>query len=80
MAVTLEHLKSAVADLEKENTTLNGTIAVGIVKLYVKRQEQSEGYWKRRCKAAEKFIKESPCDPDITSKQIEAYNEWLNSH
>ena len=33
-------------------------------------------YWKHRCLAAEHFIEESPCDPDIYPKQIEAYNEW----
>lgn len=33
-------------------------------------------YWRERCLAAEVFIKESPCDPDITATQIEAYNKW----
>ena len=33
-------------------------------------------YWKHRCLAAENFIEESPCDPDIYPKQIDAYNEW----
>lgn len=33
-------------------------------------------YWKHRCLAAEHFIEESPCDPDIYPQQIEAYNEW----
>lgn len=33
-------------------------------------------YWKHRCLAAEQFIEESPCDPDIYPKQIESYNEW----
>ena len=33
-------------------------------------------YWKNRCLAAEHFIEESPCDPDIYPNQIEAYNEW----
>lgn len=33
-------------------------------------------YWKKRCLAAEKFINESPCDPDIYPEQIEAYNNW----
>ena len=33
-------------------------------------------YWKHRCLAAEHFIEESPCDPDIYPKQIDAYNEW----
>jgi hypothetical protein len=33
-------------------------------------------YWKNRCLAAEHFIDESPCDPDIYQKQMEAYNEW----
>ena len=26
---------------------------------------KSNLYWKRRCELAEKFIKSSPCDPDI---------------
>lgn len=33
-------------------------------------------YWKRRCELAEKFIREHPCDPDITDKQTENYNRW----
>lgn len=35
-------------------------------------------YWKKRCELAEVFIYESPCDPDITNEQIEAYNNWKN--
>lgn len=33
-------------------------------------------YWKDRCQKAENYINESPCDPDITEKQIKAYSEW----
>jgi len=33
-------------------------------------------YWKSRCKLAEKFISESPCDPDIYPEQMKAYNKW----
>lgn len=33
-------------------------------------------YWKRRCEAAERFIEQTPCDPDITPKQIEAHEAW----
>ena len=33
-------------------------------------------YWKHRCLAAEHFIEETPCDPDIYPEQINAYNEW----
>jgi hypothetical protein len=36
----------------------------------------SNDYWKRRCEAAEKFIEKSPCDPDTTSAQLEAYKKW----
>lgn len=39
-------------------------------------------YWKKRCELAEKCLKESPCDPDITKAQIEAhqkYNDFLVS-
>lgn len=35
-------------------------------------------YWKTRCELAEKYIKESPCDPDITDSQITAYHNWLD--
>jgi len=34
-------------------------------------------YWKKRCKLIETCENESPCDPDITSEQIEA---WKNYH
>ena len=33
-------------------------------------------YWKERCLLAEDYISKSPCDPDITPEQLEAYNEW----
>lgn len=33
-------------------------------------------YWKQRCLLAEKCLEESPCDPDITSKQIKAHNSY----
>jgi len=33
-------------------------------------------YWKQRCLAAEDFIEKSPCDPDITDAQTEAYEKW----
>ena len=36
----------------------------------------SKEYWIERCLAAEKYIDESPCDPDIYPKQFEAYNHW----
>lgn len=35
-------------------------------------------YWKERCLAAEKYIEESPCDPDIYLEQYKAYENWLN--
>lgn len=33
-------------------------------------------YWRERCELAEKYIKESPCDPDIYPDQLQAYQEW----
>lgn len=33
-------------------------------------------YLVKRLLAAEKYIKESPCDPDYTKIQLKAYNEW----
>jgi len=37
-------------------------------------------YWKTRCEHAEEFIKLSPCDPDITTAQKEAYGKWKIYH
>jgi len=40
-------------------------------------------YWKQRCKLSEKIEQESPCDPDITNGQIEAWNnysEFMETH
>ena len=41
-------------------------------------------YWKQRCELAEKFIEESPCDPDITTEQADAWDnyQWFlkNNH
>ena len=34
-------------------------------------------YWKKRCEAAESYIAESPCDPDIYPEQLVAYWKWL---
>lgn len=33
-------------------------------------------YWEARCKLAEAYINESPCDPDIYAEQYQAYLEW----
>jgi hypothetical protein len=33
-------------------------------------------YWKQRCLLAEKCLEENPCDPDITSDQIKAWNAY----
>lgn len=38
--------------------------------------ENTLEYWKKRCELAEKFIAESPGDPDVTNKQFDAYWEW----
>jgi len=35
-------------------------------------------YWKTRCLLAEKYIEETPCDPDIYVEQMEAYWKWIN--
>lgn len=32
--------------------------------------------WKERCEAAEAYIKETPCDPDIYPDQIAAWMKW----
>jgi len=35
-------------------------------------------YWKERCLLAETCLEKSPCDPDINSEQIEAWNAYHN--
>ena len=42
---------------------------VGFMKL-------KDKYWEKRCKAAEKYIEEDPCDPDIFPEQRVAYQAW----
>lgn len=37
-----------------------------------------EQYWRTRCELAEECLDQSPCDPDITSGQIEANNAYRN--
>ena len=34
-------------------------------------------YWRSRCQAAEEYIAESPCDPDIYESQLKAYQAWM---
>ena len=34
-------------------------------------------YWRERCILAETYIRNSPCDPDITLNQLTSYKEWL---
>lgn len=46
-----------------------------LVKLCADEMREVE-YWKKRAEAAERYISESPCDPDITSEQLSAYNAW----
>ena len=33
-------------------------------------------YWQSKCLAAEEYIQETPCDPDILPLQVMAYNKW----
>lgn len=33
-------------------------------------------YWKIRCKLSEAIEAENPCDPDITTEQINAYSDY----
>lgn len=37
---------------------------------------KSAMYWKERCRIAEEYIHECPCDPDITESQKKAYLKW----
>jgi hypothetical protein len=42
----------------------------------IRRALDGVAYWRTRCELAEAFIEESPCDPDVTKAQAEAYQEW----
>jgi len=33
-------------------------------------------YFVKRCALAEDYISKTPCDPDISSLQLEAYHKW----
>lgn len=37
---------------------------------------ETKEYWKKRCELAEEYIEKSPCDPDITAQQYEAFIAW----
>ena len=39
---------------------------------------KSEKYWELRCGLAESYIDKSPCDPDLYSDQLLAYNKWMD--
>ena len=41
-------------------------------------KSRDKAYWKERCQLAEKYIEESPCDPDIYQAQLDAYWKWKN--
>ena len=38
----------------------------------------NKDYWETRCELAEKYINESPCDPDILTEQLVAYTKWCD--
>jgi hypothetical protein len=59
---------------EMENLEVEGEIVDG--KFKPNKPNMDWSYWKNRCLAAEKFIEESPCGPDIRPDQIDVYNEW----
>jgi hypothetical protein len=59
---------------EMENSEVEGEVIDGRFKPY--KPNMDWVYWKKRCLAAEKFIEESPCDPDIYPEQLYSYNEW----
>lgn len=42
----------------------------------MKRINDANDYWRTRCELAEKYIEESPGDPDIYPEQLEAYHKW----
>jgi hypothetical protein len=40
------------------------------------RLKEDNDYWKLRCQLAEDCLEKSPCDPDITSEQIDAWKAY----
>jgi hypothetical protein len=38
--------------------------------------EEELDYWKTRCKLAEEYIRNTPCDYDINKEQQTAYEAW----
>jgi hypothetical protein len=58
--------------------TINTTGDAGNIAGLLAEKIAAANYWERRCKAAEAYIREVPCDPDITAAQIKAHEEWKN--
>jgi len=46
------------------------------VKAENERLKADVDYWKTLCQLAEDCLEKSPCDPDITSEQIEAWKAY----
>lgn len=47
----------------------------------IERLKSASAYWKNKCELAEECLRETPCDPDITGKQVVAwknYKEFIN--
>jgi len=56
--------------------TIKGLFLAGHAHAAMQGKGDESAYWKHRCKLAEIVIEESPCDPDITSAQIKAHDNY----
>jgi len=71
--------KQLVTMSDKENYNpemVTIQVPVGSLVIAPKTNDSVADYWQKRCEAAEAFIEESPCDPDIYPAQLEAYHKW----
>lgn len=46
------------------------------LKARVEKLSKEREYFRKRMFAAEDYIRQSPCDPDIYPEQLEAYSVW----
>ena len=57
---------------------LNQLNLLGIDVVRASSDSDAEHYWRERCELAEKYIEESPCDPDIYQDQHQAFIQWTD--
>jgi hypothetical protein len=63
----LEFMKKALIELSKKEDDVTKMLLIDFYK--------ESYYWSKRCELVEEILRNTPCDPDLNTEQIEA---WYN--